>query len=502
MTAPRELVYELQERFGRLLLDHWFPLDDRGRLDLDHVRRACEQRVEIVQLAHRAVLARAAVRGLHGRRPRPPPRAGRSGSSAAARAASPRSTGSSTRRSGDLLDARARRDDGNVLVVSDHGGGSLDGVVNLNAWLEQRRLPRRTPTGRDTATTRWRRMLGHRLFELRRKAAEATCATRSSSACRGCASGRTGCAATRSSTGRGRARSPTGSFGNIVLNVRGRERFGIVEPGAEYERRARRDRRSASASCRRPRASAWSRRCTAARISSTAPSSRRSPTSSSSSADYAWLGKGNLTERTPDDLGPRHDPRPPEPDLRGQPPLRGHLRPGRAGGPAPAPSSTRGSWTSRRRCSTCSASRSRPTLEGRSARRGSRPRPARRAAARVRRRRDRRGRDAATTTTGRRRPRSRSGCAASATSSSRPRRGSRERQPRGVRSAAAAGTAGGVVPARRAARSSSSRSSTSVTSPARASRRAKSTWWSSTASPKRREPRARRPGACPPRAQS
>ena len=36
---------------------------------------------------------------------------------------------------GDLL--RRVGDDGNVLVVSDHGGGSLEGVVNLNAWLER-----------------------------------------------------------------------------------------------------------------------------------------------------------------------------------------------------------------------------------------------------------------------------------------------------------------------------------------------------------------------------
>ena len=48
MTSPRELVHELQQRFGRLLLDHSFPVDSDGRLDLDLVRRACEQKVAMV----------------------------------------------------------------------------------------------------------------------------------------------------------------------------------------------------------------------------------------------------------------------------------------------------------------------------------------------------------------------------------------------------------------------------------------------------------------------
>ena len=48
MTYPRSLVSEVQEKFGRLLLDHSFPLDSDGLIDLDYVRRACAQRVEIV----------------------------------------------------------------------------------------------------------------------------------------------------------------------------------------------------------------------------------------------------------------------------------------------------------------------------------------------------------------------------------------------------------------------------------------------------------------------
>src|SRR3712207_2860990 len=40
---PRDLVGDLERQFGRLELDHTFPLDDRGRVDLDLVRRAAEQ---------------------------------------------------------------------------------------------------------------------------------------------------------------------------------------------------------------------------------------------------------------------------------------------------------------------------------------------------------------------------------------------------------------------------------------------------------------------------
>ena len=46
--------------------------------------------------------------------------------------------------------------------------------------------------------------------------------------------------------------------------------------------------------------------------------------------DYAWLGKGNLTERTPALEDADLDPRAPRPALRGRPPARRDLRPRRA----------------------------------------------------------------------------------------------------------------------------------------------------------------------------
>ena len=80
MTSPRGLIREVQDRFGRLLLDHSFPVDEQGRLDLELVRRACEQKVAIVDWLAERYRAGASVRRLHGRRPRPPPRLARLGS--------------------------------------------------------------------------------------------------------------------------------------------------------------------------------------------------------------------------------------------------------------------------------------------------------------------------------------------------------------------------------------------------------------------------------------
>src|SRR3954447_6813630 len=135
MTSPRELVHELQERFGRLLLDHTFPVDSDGRLDLELVRRACEQKVAIVDwLAERYdpellfVVFMAAD-------PLPPLPCADWGE---------RRRESSVAEAYRILDASLGEllgrasDDTNVLVVSDHGGGSLRGVVNLNAWLAER----------------------------------------------------------------------------------------------------------------------------------------------------------------------------------------------------------------------------------------------------------------------------------------------------------------------------------------------------------------------------
>ena len=248
-----------------------------------------------------------------------------------------------------------------MLVVSDHGGGSLDGVVNLNAWLAQQGyLPTLRPTYGGNET---KRRVGHRLFELRPHAPEDL---------RYSVKQRLPWLRERAY----RLRAPTvvdwsrtqafsyGIFGNIVINVRGRERYGIVEPGSRVRARARRARR-ALLELRSPEGEPHRRRGAPARGSLLGARAREDPRPVVEFRDYAWLGKGNLTERTPtiwdDDL----DPRAPGPDA-----TRAATAPkGSSCSPGPrrarVPSSTPGSPTSRRRCSTCSASRSRPSLEGR-----------------------------------------------------------------------------------------------------------------------------------------
>ena len=89
-----------------------------------------------------------------------------------------------------------------------------------------------------------------------------------------------------------------GIFGNVVLNVAGRERAGIVEPGEEYER-LRDELRERLLDLRsrdgEPIVAAVHRR----EDLFAGPELDKIPDLVVEFRDYAWLGKGNLTERTP-----------------------------------------------------------------------------------------------------------------------------------------------------------------------------------------------------------
>jgi predicted AlkP superfamily phosphohydrolase/phosphomutase len=89
-----------------------------------------------------------------------------------------------------------------------------------------------------------------------------------------------------------------GTFGNIVINVQGRESSGIVAPGAEYE--AVRD--EIAAALRELRDPATGRQIVAAvhrrEELFSGPQIERVPDLVVEFADYAWLGKGNLKSRT------------------------------------------------------------------------------------------------------------------------------------------------------------------------------------------------------------
>jgi predicted AlkP superfamily phosphohydrolase/phosphomutase len=289
MTYPRDLLEKLHAKFGPLLLDHSFPLDDRGAIDLDFVRRACTQKVEIVEwLASEYapellfVVFMAADHVHHLAWPDWKARGRNSDVAEVYR----------------ILDGSLGRllalvgEDGNVAVVSDHGGGSLEGVLNLNAWLATcgylaytRQLARQ----RGGLSQR----VGHELFELRRKLPQSVRSTVKQRA-----------PGLREWSYRFRTFSNIdwsqtrafsyGTFGNIVVNVRGRERDGIVERGAEYERV--RDEVAESALALRspsgdPIVAAVHRR----EDLYDGPELGKIPDLIVEFRDYAWLGKGTMT---------------------------------------------------------------------------------------------------------------------------------------------------------------------------------------------------------------
>jgi predicted AlkP superfamily phosphohydrolase/phosphomutase len=284
-THPAELLAELRERFGPLVLDYRFPIGHDGELDLDLVRRAAEQKVEIalwlaeryeVDLLFAVFMAADHVhhlcwddwerRGLESR------------VAEVYRILD--------RAAGALADAAG---DGDVLVVSDHGGGTLNDVVNLNHFLEDRgylayrgasaalgrrvasrafQLRRIFPQGARTWVKR-------RLPSLRERAYEAT-------------------AYTVVDWSRTRAFA-YGTFGNVVINVRGREAEGIVDP-EDYE-----SVRAEVAEALRDLRGRDGERIVAAvhrrEDLCYGPELSKVPDLVVEFSDYAWLGKGPLTSR-------------------------------------------------------------------------------------------------------------------------------------------------------------------------------------------------------------
>jgi predicted AlkP superfamily phosphohydrolase/phosphomutase len=287
MSSPRELVHELQDRFGRLLLDHSFPVDEEGRLDLELVRRACEQKVAIVDwLTERYdpellfVVFMAADHVHHLAWPDWEER-GRDSTVAEAYRILDASLGELLKRADD---------DTNVLVVSDHGGGALRGVVNLNAWLAEQGYLSYAENGSTNGGG------VHRLFELRRKLPKEW---RYSLKQR----------LPRLRERAYRLRPPSvvdwrqtrafayGIFGNIVLNVAGRERDGIVQPGEEYER-LRDELRERLLDLRSEDGESIVAAVHRREDLFSGPELDKIPDLIVEFRDYAWLGKGNLTERT------------------------------------------------------------------------------------------------------------------------------------------------------------------------------------------------------------
>lgn len=286
LTYPEELRDELRQRFGSLELDNKFPLTD-GKLDLDLVRRAAVQKVEIATwLAERfdpelLFVVFMAADHIHHLCWTEWEADGLASPVAEVYRVLDEAAGALAGLGGV---------DGNVMVISDHGAGPLHGVVNLNAWLAAEGFLTYASGGGVAG----RKLLGEAL-ELRRYLPE-----------------RLRYAAKQRLPG---LREKTiergdytvmdwertqafayGTFGNIVLNVRGREAQGIVEPGEEYDR----VREAISARLLELHAPEGER--IVARVHRRedlfdGPELAKVPDLLVEFDRYAWLGKGNLKTR-------------------------------------------------------------------------------------------------------------------------------------------------------------------------------------------------------------
>jgi predicted AlkP superfamily phosphohydrolase/phosphomutase len=226
MTHPANLVSEMARRYGSIELDNRFPIGKDGRVDLDIVRRAADQKVDVtLWLAERFepsllfVVFMAADHIQH-----------------LCWTDWERDASSSPvaevyrvldERLGRLLEWLGPGSD--VMVVSDHGAGPLHGVVNLNAWLASHGYLTYVPSG-----ARLGRRAMDRLFELRTHLPQGlrSAVKRRLPALRERAYEREEYSAVDWANTRAFS---YGTFGNVVVNVRGREANGVVSPGGEYE---------------------------------------------------------------------------------------------------------------------------------------------------------------------------------------------------------------------------------------------------------------------------
>jgi len=287
MTHPPELVGELQTRYGSLELDNRFPIGANNRVDLDLVRTAAEQKVDLaLWLTERyepdlLFVVFMAADHIHHLCWSDWEREGADSPVAEVYRILDRAVGS-------ILEALGPAAD--VMLVSDHGGGSLHGVLNLNAWLASEgfleyvagaaRLDRRLADAvfglRRYVPESWRYAVKQRLPRLRQRAYE-----------------REEYFAVDWSRTRAFA---YGTFGNVVVNVRGRERDGIIEPGEEYES-VRETLSERLLALRGPQGEEIVRAVHRREDLFDGPEMDKIPDLLVEFDQYAWLGKGNLKSR-------------------------------------------------------------------------------------------------------------------------------------------------------------------------------------------------------------
>jgi predicted AlkP superfamily phosphohydrolase/phosphomutase len=288
MSHPPELISEIERELGPLELDHRFPVGPDGRVDLDLVRRSCEQKTGLaLLLAERfdpelLFVVFMSADHIHHIAWTDWEERGREGVVADVYR---------------LLDEAVGRlvdglEGGDFLVVSDHGGGSLDGVVNLNHWLaEHGFLTYRGITGESGRLLQRLLMLRRRLLpESARRRIKRKAPRLSERVARRSIDQSLDLARTRAFA--------YGTFGNVVLNVRGREAQGIVEPGEEYDL-VRDEIAAGLLEIRAPDGRKIVRSVHRREDMFEGPQLDRVPDLIVEFEDYSWLGKGNLKGPTP-----------------------------------------------------------------------------------------------------------------------------------------------------------------------------------------------------------
>ena len=286
MTSPESLFAELRERLGPLELDHRYPITD-GRLDLDLVRKAAEQKVDAaLWLAERFepellwVVFMAADHVQH----------------LGWREWEARGLESAVAGTYRILDEAVGRlmehaAGGDVIVLSDPGAGPLDGVVNLNAWLAREGFLTYV-----AATSRLGGRMFEKAFQLRKKLPRRiryAAKQRMPRARERVYEQRTGFTAIDWSQTRAFS---YGTFGNVVINLRGRENDGTVEPGDEYER-VRSEIAARAMDLRDPQGEPIVAAVHRREDLFEGPYIEKVPDLLIEFADYAWLGKGNVKKR-------------------------------------------------------------------------------------------------------------------------------------------------------------------------------------------------------------
>ncbi|HEV2592628.1 MAG TPA: alkaline phosphatase family protein [Gaiellaceae bacterium] len=288
---PDSLADELRRTFGPLADDHSFPLTPTGAVDIDRVRKVCSQRCDVLEwLVERfdpELLFVVFMSADHVHHLAWPDWERRGAESVVADVYRILDEAVGRIRAIPALAEHA------TMIVSDHGGGALDGVVDLNAWLaSEGLLTWRSGIGHAHPTG-----LGRQAMSAAYRAQRALPAAMRDRLKRAAPGMRERALELREVSAIDWSRTKAfayGAFGNLVVNVRGRESHGIVGE-AEYES-VRDDLISRALQLTGPDG----RKIVAAvhrrEDLFSGPELARLPDLIVEFADYAWLGKAPLHE--------------------------------------------------------------------------------------------------------------------------------------------------------------------------------------------------------------